>query len=244
MTSGDPLAVVRDAIVRGLSFDEPLLVATGLRPTAELDPTEPTREELVEQARRAENKVAGAVLRVNERWHSLSGPRDAHDELRAQNLERARASTVGPAGSLAVRLVRCWADVPRDASFLYVTDRRWLVTMTVAAAREWRAAAPPPERSEGLVRDLGKAARQLGQSLASGGELTRGLEQRAQNGSAALIVVWSVTREDVTVSAGTNGVWLAFSDQSGLWLRPGRPEWPLDQRVAALQAAGVAVGAA
>ncbi len=237
------LITVRDAIMRGLSFDEPLLVATGLRPIAEVDPTAKTRAQLLAESKRANNKVAGAMLRVNDRWNTITGPgasgerNDAPDEA----LARARQATVGEAGSTAVRLVRCWVDVPRDAAFLYVSDRRWLVTMTVAAAREWHAVAPEPEAGEGLVRDLGKAARQLGRSLSGDNELTKGLDNSAPNGAAALVVAWATPREQVSVSAGPDGVWLNFADSSGAWLRPGRPEWPLEQRVEALRLAGVPV---
>jgi hypothetical protein len=242
MSSTDPLIAVRDAIVRGLSFDEPLVVATGLRPMAEVDPTAKSRAELLAEAKRSDNKVAGAMLRVNDRLSTITS--SAATEPDDQSMQRAREATVGGAGSTAVRLVRCWVGVPRDASFLYVSDRRWLVTMTVAAAREWRSLPPEPQPSEGLVRDLGKAARQLGRTLTNNTELTKGLELRAPNGATALVVVWSVPRADVTATTGAHGVWLAFPDGSGLWLKPGRPEWPLDERVEALRLAEVAVGTA
>jgi hypothetical protein len=243
MSAADPLLAVRDAIVRGLSFDEPLVVATGLRPMAEVDPTARSRAELVEEARRANNKVAGAMLRVNDRWSSMTSSAGAN-EPDDQSMQRAREATVGGPGSTAVRLVRCWVDVPREASFLYVSDRRWLVTMTVAAARDWRSLPPEPEPTEGLVRDLGKAARQLSRSLTNDTALTKGLELRAPNGATALVVVWSAPLDAVTATTGAHGVWLAFTDGSGLWLKPGRPEWPLDERIEALRIAGVTVGAA
>jgi hypothetical protein len=243
MSSTDPLIAVRDAIVRGLSFDEPLVVATGLRPMAEVDPTAKSRAELVEEAKRANNKVAGAVLRVNDRWNLITSSASATEPV-DQAMQRAREATVGGPDSAAVRLVRCWVDIPRDAAFLYVSDRRWLVTMTVAAAREWHSVPPEPEPTEGLVRDLGKAARQLGKSLTTDRQLTKGLELRAPNGATALVVVWSAARDEVTAATGAHGLWLAFTDGSGLWLKPGRPEWPLDDRVESLRLAGVPVGSA
>ncbi|MDQ6850018.1 MAG: hypothetical protein M3070_08625 [Actinomycetota bacterium] len=244
MSSTDALIAVREAIVRGLSFDEPLVVATGLRPIAEVDPTALTHEELLAEAQKSKNKVAGAMLRVTDRWNSMTVPGQTSDEPRDQALERARQSTIGEPGSLALRLVRCWADVAKEASFLYVTDRRWLVTMTVAAARAWRATPQRAAPSEGIVRDLGNAARQLGTSLANDTALTKGLDERTPSGSPALVVVWSAPRADVTVRASADGVWLAFTDGSGLWLRPGRPEWPLAQRIDALRAADVEIAPA
>lgn len=233
----DPLAAVRSAVLAGLPDDEALVLAVGLRPVATVDPTAETRKELFDATKRAPSlpgRAAGLLFRVNDRWNALTDPGYSHDEPSRADVQRARSSAHGTAGSSAVQLLRCWLDVPRDSVFLYLSDRRWLITSTVAAAAD-RPAAPSDR-----VKGFGQAARELGRIFTGSDDPVAGLPERTAQGTPALLVAWSAPCRDVAASRAADGLRLAFPDGSWVVLRPVDGAG-LEDRIAQLEAAGVSV---